>query len=166
VDTVTLSLDIYGIHRNVNTNCNKTILYCALSVSDDRLQPAFFAALVKHPYTLTDINSVVKFEDVKVNRGQGYDPSTGVFTAPRQGLYHISCMILGGNGKYAHYQLNKNGTRYTLGFATNGVYSSSTISALVEMKKGDRVFIKHNYSTSEKIYGAHYSTFAGYLLQE
>jgi hypothetical protein len=44
--------------------------------------------LVKHPYTLTGINSVVKFEDVRVNRGHGYNPSTGVFTAPRTGLYH------------------------------------------------------------------------------
>ena len=166
MDTVTLSLAIHGIHSNVNTSCNTTILYCALSVSDGRLQPAFFVSLVKHPYTLTDINSVDKFEDVKVNRGQGYDPSTGVFTAPRKGLYHISCLILGGRGNYVHYQLNKNGARYTLGFAANAVHSSSTISALVEMKKGDRVFIKHNYSTSEKIHGAHYSTFAGYLLQE
>jgi hypothetical protein len=166
VDTVTLSLTIYGIHSNVNTNCNNTILYCALSVSDGRLQPAFFVSLVKHPYTLAGINSVVKFEDVKVNRGQGYDPSTGVFTAPRKGLCHISCVILGGNGNHVHYQLNKNDARYTLGFASNGVYTSSTISALVEMKKGDRLFIKHNYSSSEQMHGLHYSTFAGYFLQE
>ena len=162
-----LSLAIYVIHNNININDNTTILYCALSFSDGRLQPAFFASLVKHPYTLTGINSVVKFEDVRVNRGQGYDPSTGVFTAPRKGLYHISCLILGGNnGNHVHYQLNKNDARYTKGFATKGRNTSSTISSLVEMKKGDRVFIKHNSSTSEQIHGAHYSTFSGYLLQE
>jgi hypothetical protein len=38
-----------------------------------RLQPAFFASLEKNPYTLTGINDVVKFEDVRVNRGEGYN---------------------------------------------------------------------------------------------
>ena len=127
---------------------------------------AFFASLVKHPYTVTGVNAVVKFEDARVNRGQGYNPSTGVFTAPRKGLYHISCLILGMTGNDMHYQLNKNDAVYTNGYVSKGPYISSTISALVDMKKGDRVFIKHSISGSEKIKGAHYSTFSGYFLQE
>jgi hypothetical protein len=122
--------------------------------------------LVKHPYTLTDINSVVKFEDVKVNRGQGYDPSTGVFTAPRKGLYHVSCLIMGMTGNTVHYQLNKNDAAYTIGYLNKGLYISGTISSLVEMKKGDRVSIKHRTSGSEQIHGNHHSTFSGYFLQE
>ena len=109
---------------------------------------------------------MVKFEDVRVNRGQGYNPSTGVFTAPRKGLYHVACRILGMTGRAVHYQLNKNNAFYTKGYLTKGVYASSTISALVEMKKGDRVFIKHMNSGSEQIHGAHYSTFSAYFLQE
>ena len=110
---------------------------------------------------------MVKFEDVKINRGQGYDPSTGAFTAPRKGLYHVSCLILGYNRHAVHYQLNKNDALYTGGYSTKGVYTSSTISSLVEMKKGDRVFIKHRYtSSSEQIFGNHHSTFSGYFLQE
>ena len=161
-----LSLAIYVIHSNVNTNGNTTILYCALSLSDGRLQPAFFASLVKHPYSLRGANAVVKFEDAKVNRGQGYDPSTGVFTAPRKGLYHISCLILGMKGYIMHFQLNKNDAFYTGVYASKGIYTSSTLSSLVEMKKGDRVFIKHMDSSSVQIHGSHYSTFSGYFLQE
>jgi hypothetical protein len=154
------------VHGYFNINGNETMTYCALSVSDGRLQPAFFASLVKDPYTLTGINDVVKFEDVRVNRGQGYNPSTGVFTAPRKGLYHVSCLILGDSGHVVHYQLNKNDARYTAGYSAKGTHESSTISSIVEMKKGDRVFIKHNASGSEKINGVHYSTFCGYFLQE
>ena len=109
---------------------------------------------------------MVKFEDVRVNRGQGYNPSTGVFTAPRKGLYHIACLILGNNGHAVSYQLNKNDAVYTKGFSTKGEHTSSTISSLVEMTKGDRVFIKHRASGSEQIYGDHHSTFSGYFLQE
>jgi hypothetical protein len=108
-----------------------------LFISDTRLQPAFFVSLKQGNYTLTGINAVVKFEDVKVNRGQGYNPSTGVFTAPRKGLYHISCVILGGYGHAVHYQLNKNDALYTRGYSTKGAYTSSTLNVIVEMKKGD-----------------------------
>jgi hypothetical protein len=92
--------------------------------------------LVKHPYTLSGVNAVVKFEDVRVNRGQGYNQSIGVFTAPRKGLYHISCLILGYISHVVHYQLNKNDAVYTYGYATKGKHSSSTISSLMELKKG------------------------------
>ena len=52
-----------------------------LLVSDTSIKPAFAAALKKHPFILKGINDVVTFDDVRVNRGQGYNPSTGVFTA-------------------------------------------------------------------------------------
>ena len=133
---------------------------------DGRLQPAFFASLVKNPYTLTGITDVVKFEDVKVNRGEGYNTSTGVFIAPRKGLYHVSCLILGADGHAVHYQLNKNDAVYTNGYSKKGAHTSSTIISLVEMKKGDRLFIKHRISGSEQITGSHHSTFSGYFLQE
>ena len=109
---------------------------------------------------------MVKFEDARVNRDQGYDPSTGVFRAPRKGLHHISCLILGNKGRDVHYQLNKNDAVYTSRYSTKGRYTTSTISSLVEMKKGDRVFIKHRASRSQQISGNHFSTFYGYCLQE
>ena len=109
---------------------------------------------------------MIKFEDVRVNRGQGYNPSTGVFTAPRKGLYHVSCLILGASGHVVHYQLNKNDAVYTYGYLAKEGQTASTISSLVEMNKGDRVFMKHRSSGSEQIIGIHHSTFSGYFLQE
>jgi len=113
---------------------------------------------------MTGLNAVVKFEDVRANRGQGYNPSTGVFTAPRKGIYHISCMLSGYNGHVVHYQLNKNDAVYTYGYSKKGVDITSTLSVIVEMKKGDRVFIKHRVSGSAQITGNHFSTFSGYFL--
>jgi hypothetical protein len=36
----------------------------------------------------------------------------------------------------------------------------------MELKKGDRVFIKLSGSGTEQMQGAHFSTFSGYFLQE
>jgi len=135
-------------------------------VSDTSIKPAFVAALKKHPFILKGINDVVKFDDVRVNRGQGYNPSTGVFTAPRKGLYHFSCVIMAHSSHEVHYQLNKNDALYIKGYSNKSGYATSTISDVVEMKKGDRVFIKHRSSNYEEITGYYNSTFSGYFMQE
>ena len=137
-----------------------------LLVSDTCIKPAFAASLKKHTFILKGIDDVVKFEDVKVNRGQGYNPSTGVFTAPRKGLYHFSCVIMAHSSHQVHYQLNKNNAAYIRGYSNKSGYATSTISDVIEMKKGDRVFIKHRGSNSEEITGNHHSTFSGYFMQE
>jgi hypothetical protein len=138
-----------------------------LLVSDTCIKPAFVAALKQASFTLTGIDDVVKFDDVRVNRGQGYNPSTGVFTAPRKGLYHISCVIMAYSSHHVYYQLNKNDAVYIKGYSNTSGYATSTISDVVEMKKGDRVFVKHRLTSSaQKILGDHHTTFSGYFMQE
>ena len=133
---------------------------------DTSIKPVFSAALRKHPFILRGIDDVVIFDDVRVNRGQGYNPSTGVFTAPRKGLYHFSCVIMAYTSHKVRYQLNKNHAAYIYGYSNNSGFATSTISDVIEMKKGDCVFIKHRTSNSEEITGSHHSTFSGYFLQE
>jgi hypothetical protein len=66
-----------------------------------------------------------------------------------------------------HYQLNKNDALYTKGYSKPGAHTSSTLSVIVEMTKGDRVFIRHRHtSKAQQITGHHHSTFSGYFLQE
>ncbi|VDI66269.1 collagen alpha-1(VIII) chain-like [Mytilus galloprovincialis] len=131
------------------------------------VKPAFFAALTPH-FTLTGLNSVLKFDDVRVNRGGAYDPSTGVFTATVQGLYHFSCMILANHGAVVHYQLNKNDQPYILGYSHKGAAAdSSTISAVIELTIGDRVFVKHRHTAaSEVVFGYAHTSFSGYFIRE
>jgi hypothetical protein len=139
---------------------------CFFLISDSSLQPAFFAFLKQNPFTLTGIHDVVKFDKVTVNRGQGYNPSTGVFTAPRKGLYHISCSIMAYSSNNVYYQLNQNDAVHIYGYSNTGGSTLSSINAIVEMKKGDRVFIKHSTTKSQKIHGNHHSGFSGYFMQE
>ncbi|CAG2236051.1 C1QL [Mytilus edulis] len=127
-------------------------------------ETSIFAALTP-PFTLSGIDAVIKFDDVRVNRGGAYDPSTGVFTATVQGLYHFSCMILANHGAVVHYQLNKNEQPYILGYSHKGAAAdSSTISAVIELTVGDRVFVKHRHTAaSEVVFGAALTSFLDIL---
>lgn len=128
-------------------------------------RPVFFASLTKDT-TLSGVNDVVKFDDVKINVGRGYDRNTGVFTAPRNGVYVISCLILGRKSSEVHFQLNKNNDLYTGGYVSNINYGSNTLNSFLNLKKGDRVYIKHRINAVQNINGHHFSTFSGYLLSE
>ena len=61
-------------------------------------RPAFTATL-RGQLTLSGINAIVKFDNVILNREGGYDPKTGIFTAPRAGLYQISVTVMSTNRK-------------------------------------------------------------------
>ncbi|XP_052102946.1 collagen alpha-1(VIII) chain-like [Mytilus californianus] len=154
-------LDILDEFNQMKVDMAKSKAACATG------KPAFFAALTPH-FTLTGINAVLKFDDVRVNRGGAYDPSTGVFTATVQGLYHFSCMILANHGVVVHYQLNKNDQPYILGYSHKGAAAdSSTISAIIELKVGDRVFVKHRHTAaSEVVFGGAHTSFSGYFIHE
>lgn len=132
---------------------------------DIKERPVFFASLRQHT-TLRGINDVLKFDDVKLNVGGGYDRNTGVFTAPRNGVYVISCLILANKSSSVHFQLSKNNSLYTGGYANSSSYGSNTLYSFLKLKRGDRVYIKHRNKATEHVYGNHFSTFSGYLLSE
>ncbi|XP_063426160.1 collagen alpha-1(VIII) chain-like [Mytilus trossulus] len=152
------------IRGNVNAFCEELdkIKKAACTIGN----PAFLAALTPH-FTLSGIDDVIKFDDVRVNRAGAYDPSTGVFTATVQGLYHFSCMILANHGAVVHYQLNKNDQPYIIGYSHKGAFAdSSTISAVMELTVGDRVFVKHRVAGAEVVFGAAHTSFSGYFIHE
>ena len=109
---------------------------------------------------------MLKFDDVKLNVGGGYDRNAGVFTAPRNGVYVISCLILANKSSSVHFQLSKNNSLYTGGYANSSSYGSNTLYSFLKLKRGDRVYIKHRNKATEHVYGNHFSTFSGYLLSE
>ncbi|CAC5394170.1 C1QL [Mytilus coruscus] len=135
------------------------------SKTDLKRRPTFFASL-KTYQTLSNIKDIVKFDDAKINVGGGYDSTTGIFTAPRNGIYIFSCTIMANGGGNVQFQLNKNDLLYTNGYAAKSDYGTQTVNSLVKLKTGDKVYIKHRTGTSQTVYGNHFSTFSGYLLSE
>lgn len=69
-------------------------------------------------------------------------------------------------GSDIHFQLNKNYQLYTGGFVAKSNYGAQTVNSLVELRTGDKVYVKHRTGTSESVRRSHYSTFSGYLLSK
>nr|CBX41710.1 putative C1q domain containing protein MgC1q61 [Mytilus galloprovincialis] len=127
-------------------------------------RPAFFAFL-KGNSAFTG-HDVLKFDDLRTNIGNHYNPSTGHFTAPKPGLYEISCLLYGYNNSRVTFQINKNDQLFAYGFTPGREWNSNTLSLLMELKKGDKVYVKHRIpSRRETVQGSQHAYFSGRLLQ-
>ena len=132
-------------------------------LSDLKNVPAFTATLSED--VVPPINQVIKFDTVRTNIGGHYSPRTGIFTTPKSGLYMFSATIRagGGNGKHLHCELWVNNTMYEKAFGTG--YSTGTVNAVLQLKVGDKVFIKKDHRGGrETMLGRHWSMFSGYFI--
>ena len=111
------------------------------------------------------MSEIIKFDSVRTNIGGHYSPNTGVFTVPRQGLYMLSATVRSTGGKHLHCALWVNDVMYEKAFGTN--YSTGTLNTVLQLKKGDRVYIKKDSkhsNSAEYMQGRYWSMFSGYLI--
>ena len=121
-----------------------------------------FHATLTHHLTLGPSQTVV-FDQVITNNGNGYSSSSGLFTAPRDGTYYFTTSFLSRSGS-AHLQMMRNAEVIGsgAGYPNNG--STGSMSATVNLKKGDAVKIRHWKGVSTQgLYGP-YPMFTGFIL--
>ncbi|CAG2193789.1 C1QL [Mytilus edulis] len=108
----------------------------------------------------------IKFNKVWTNAGKGYDPNSGIFTAPKKGYYQIIARATSYQGNKFLANLWKNDEQ-TVGLYAGPGQITDSASIVLELKKGDHVFLKH-HNRSEKIYSdaQHWSMFSGFLISE
>lgn len=87
----------HKLYINDTQACVWTIFF---SMILDHWVVAFDALLKYHIRNLATKTRIV-FEIVDLNEGQGYNASTGIFTAPSGGIYVYDWTILAWRGEYA-----------------------------------------------------------------
>ena len=124
--------------------------------------PAFSASRSK-PKSLGP-GEIILFDKVWTNVGNGYNPNTGKFTAPKSGLYQISSTVMSPAGKLLHVYLFKN-DKQTVSLYTG--YATGTVNIVFKLQKGETVYMKHHNST-ETIFSNNdvYCVFSGFLISE
>ena len=110
-------------------------------------------------------NGRVVFEIEDLNEGNGYDPSTGIFTAPASGVYVFDWTIFTQIGKYASTSLVVNDKFKSWNHCFGGVaktYLKCSKMTVVKLKQGDKVWIGVFWGTAN-IHNI-YTSFSGYKL--
>lgn len=113
--------------------------------------------------------SIIAFPVVINNEGGGYNPGTGVFTAPRSGQYvfFVSAQGYGSNTLYVSIVHNGGAKVMTMsdgGRAGKDFYDSGTNLAALNLQKGDTVWSKCQSGSSFYSEGIPITTFSGFLI--
>ncbi|XP_060558845.1 coadhesin-like [Ruditapes philippinarum] len=113
-------------------------------------------------------NTVLVFRTTTMNIGNGYDNTTGIFTAPVSGLYSFSIQLglVGGGSNVVNYSFVADGKEMKNGLFVDHDYTKTySANTVTYLSKGGRFWIKTK-SLSGRLYQASnvWNTFSGFLL--
>uniref|UniRef100_A0A8W8LX21 C1q domain-containing protein n=1 Tax=Magallana gigas TaxID=29159 RepID=A0A8W8LX21_MAGGI len=125
---------------------------------------AFHAVLSGH-LTNTPINTIIKFGKVQVNEGSGYNPATGKFKAPVDGVYSFSWTYHTNKGSVAYLGGYVDGTiRTYIGTNTQASpWQSQTGNLVIKLKKGSQFWVQTYMQTVQHLSG-NYTFLSGYKI--
>ncbi|XP_045163908.2 EMILIN-1-like [Mercenaria mercenaria] len=134
--------------------------------------PVAFTALLDHNVDHSGIDQTVIFNNVLLNDGNAYNSHTGVFTAPREGLYLFYFAF--GAGYEPHklwMHIVVDGQGKASGVADTwqrGHDAQGTNLVLLHLQQGDSVWVATYKVADKSIYGfpGGFTTFSGVLLYE
>ena len=107
-----------------------------------------FNALLSNGLYNIPVHTIIKFKEVTLNEGNGYDPNTGKFTAPVDGVYYFAwtyCSLRNSDAYLCGYVDGKLTARIAL--KGQHVHWQNTSGHLVtKLKKGQKFWIAvHGY---------------------
>ncbi|XP_061187452.1 complement C1q tumor necrosis factor-related protein 3-like isoform X2 [Saccostrea echinata] len=125
---------------------------------------AFHAILSKRLNNIP-VNTILKFGNVLTNEGGGYNPSTGKFTAPEDGVYSFSWTYCTNKGSNVYVVGVVDGTirAYISNHGQANNWQNTSGHLVMKLKTGNQFWIKTYASTSKTIH-ENYTFLSGYKL--
>ncbi|XP_014824067.1 PREDICTED: complement C1q-like protein 2 [Poecilia mexicana] len=108
-------------------------------------------------------DETLEFKRVITNIGNGYDPATGVFTAPVKGLYYIRVSGVAGPNGELHAGVKKDGVNMFAIYHKAGTQAGASNAMVLALEQGNRVYVQLWAGKSIADQGR-LSTFTGFLV--
>lgn len=123
---------------------------------------AFHAYLKSTLHNVTP-NTTITFESVHLNKGEGYDPASGIFTAPEDGVYSFAWSFLSKKGGRVYFAavVNNADRVHTCINNQQSTHISTSGYLIYELKRGNKVWIRTWYVPATYIHGGYYTYFSG-----
>ncbi|XP_062596183.1 uncharacterized protein LOC134257611 [Saccostrea cucullata] len=119
----------------------------------DKSKKVGFSASVSSSSSSWNSGTLV-FPSVITNAGNGYNPSTGIFTAPITGMYVFFVNVQGHGAKTIFVDIVLNGSTKvrTMAYSTGNDYDDAGPNLVVlTIQKGDAVWVKHYYGAGPSV---------------
>ena len=133
-----------------------------LSLAADNI--AFYVHLPEEEYTVTE-GSILLYDQVVTNLGNGYNTASGSFTALQQGYYVFTIFSQGVTGHDSDLGILVNDNLVCTGDAVSDSYNQGTCSAIVELQVGDVVNVKSLHGSAVLRDTGSVNGFVGFLYQ-
>ncbi|XP_046456949.1 uncharacterized protein LOC124204010 isoform X3 [Daphnia pulex] len=164
------------IYCNFNANQNDQQKW--IGYSDVKSAPVHFH--VTRNSSFNETFTPILFDLAVVNEGNAMDLTSGIFTAPRPGMYSFSfagvAHLTSSSFAWFYSDLFLNGNRIGSSHVEerNGPvdqWSPMTLQSTLNLKKGDRVWVQFTYSGSYlssylSDSSSHFTHFTGFMLEE
>ncbi|XP_070186014.1 uncharacterized protein [Littorina saxatilis] len=136
-----------------------------VKVANDSYTVAFSACLRNSADLTSDPR--LKFDNVGLNIGQGYNPGTFTFVAPVSGLYMLSFKVIGATEHVRFAMMQQDGQLIAETGTAQGGNARAFVQTLQPLTSGDSVWVERMYSGLASVVGGGVDTcFYGYLLNK
>ncbi|XP_041374225.1 complement C1q-like protein 4 [Gigantopelta aegis] len=109
----------------------------------------------------------LRFDNVRINLGNGYNPGSGVFRAPLSGVYQFLLQTVSKPRQFLALEILRQGVVVSEAFTYQGVDSDwgdiGFCAVILSLDIGDDVYIRNRLDNGG-LYGLHWTQFSGVLL--
>ncbi|KAK3108467.1 hypothetical protein FSP39_008425 [Pinctada imbricata] len=127
-------------------------------------QPIVFHATMNDYFNPIGENQILVYDSLITNIGMAYDQYNGLFKAPYDGLYQFIATSWSTDGHYLQFEIVQNNQDICYGRAGTHDQSMGICAAIVELSRGDKVWVRHQGTRGDYAVGKYYPSFAGHLI--